>query len=265
MTDIFSKGGLKALHAFVRPDMLCLFDFDGTLAPLVAEPAEALLPHAVQHCLHRLQQLTTVGVVTGRSLADLSPRLQFNPHYLIGNHGLEGLPGWEQRAAEFMATCAAWREHLAHRLASMDDGIQLEDKRYSLSLHYRHARHPRQTMQSLSDLFAQLSPSPRVIAGKYVWSLLPPGAGDKGLAVEQLIDMAQPPCTLYVGDDTTDEDVFKLRRDDLMTVRVGRAAHSAADFYIPDKQTILALLDQLLACLTGSTCSPSLHRKTGQQ
>lgn len=265
MNDIFSSGGLKALRSFVMPDMLCLFDFDGTLAPLVAEPTEVLLPHAVQHSLHRLQQLAKVGIVTGRSLADLSSRLEFNPHYLVGNHGIEGLPGWERRAAEFTAICAAWHSHLASRLEAIDDdGIQLEDKRYSLSLHYRHARHPSQAMQELKHLFAQLTPPPRIIAGKFVWSLLPAGAGDKGLAVERLIELAQAPRTLYVGDDVTDEDVFDLQRDDLMSVRVGAAADSAAKFFIPDKQTIVALLDQLLACLTASDRSPNQHRKTGQ-
>ena len=263
MTDLFSNGGLKSLQEFVMPDMLCLFDFDGTLAPLVAEPAEALLPHAVQHSLNRLQQLAKVGIVTGRSLADLSTRLEFNPHYLVGNHGLEGLPGWEQRAAEFAAICADWRAALASLLAAMDGGIQLEDKRYSLSLHYRNARHPQQAMQALMQIFTQLSPPPRIIAGKFVWSLLPPGAGDKGHAVEQLIKLAAAPRTLYVGDDVTDEDVFVLRREDLMTIRVGHAAQSAATFFIPDKQTILALLDQLLACLSASDHSLTPNLKTG--
>lgn len=265
MTDVFSVRGLKTLQAFVRPDMLCLFDFDGTLAPLVSVPTDALLPHAVQYRLKQLQQLVKVGIVTGRSLADLSSRLEFSPHYLVGNHGLEGLPGWEQRAADFMAICAAWRLHLASRLQALDDpGIQLEDKRYSLSLHYRHARHPQQAMQTLMQLFAQLSPPPRIIAGKFVWSLLPPGAGDKGLAVEQLIQITQAPRTLYVGDDVTDEDVFVLPRDDLMSVRVGSAAYSAARFFIPDRQTIDALLDQLLVCLTVSDGIPYQHRQTGQ-
>ena len=272
MTDLFSNSGLTALKKFVTPDMLCLFDFDGTLAPLVAEPAAALLPHEVQHSLHRLQQLAKVGIVTGRSLADLSARLEFQPDYLVGNHGLEGLPGWEQRAAEFAAICAAWRIALANRLSTIDSGIQLEDKHYSLSLHYRHARHPEQAMQALLPLFAQLSPPPRVIAGKFVWSLLPPGASDKGRAVEALINLAQAPRTLYVGDDVTDEDVFILQRDDLMTVRVGHAAYSAAQFFIPDRKTILALLDQLLAgLLTSVSASVSArdssfnqHRKAGQ-
>jgi trehalose 6-phosphate phosphatase len=269
MTDLFSNGGLAALKNFVMPDMLCLFDFDGTLAPLVAEPAAAFLPHAVQHSLHRLQQLAKVGIVTGRSLADLSARLEFHPDYLVGNHGLEGLPGWEQRAAEFAAICAAWRIALANRLAAIDGGIQLEDKHYSLSLHYRHARHPEQAMQALLPMFAQLSPPPRVIAGKFVWNLLPPGASDKGRAVEALINLAQAPRTLYVGDDVTDEDVFILQRDDLMTVRVGHAAYSAAQFFIPDRKTILALLDQLLACLSASVSASdsrlNQQRKAGQR
>ena len=61
-------------------------------APLVADPDAVLLPAAVRSQLQALQQRVPVGIVTGRALADLRPRLAFVPDYLIGNHGLEGVP-----------------------------------------------------------------------------------------------------------------------------------------------------------------------------
>lgn len=252
MRDLFLAAGQKALQKFVVPQMLCLFDFDGTLAPLVTEPAEVLLPHAVQQRLCLLQKFAQVGIVTGRSLTDLSSRLSFKPDYLIGNHGLEGLPGWEGRAEEFAGVCKKWRTHLASQLHTMDAGIALEDKRYSLSLHYRQA-HDRETAQrQLAQIFEHLAPLPRVIPGKCIFSLLPPHAGDKGQAVEELIRNTGAMRTLYVGDDITDEDVFLLRRDDLFPVRVGFHSQSAAPYFIQDRDAIVTLLDLLLACLSAA-------------
>ena len=263
MTALFSAAGQQALADFVHPGMLCLFDFDGTLSPLVDEPGKALLPQAVQQRLHALQQQTRVGIVTGRSLEDCRRRLAFSPDHLVGNHGLEGLPDWQQRAAEFDAICSGWRFYLANALPHIDAGIQMEDKRYSLSVHYRHARHRHQAKQQLALLFGQMSPMPRVIPGQYVFSLLPPAAGDKGQAVEQLIVLTGAARTLYVGDDVTDEDVFILPRKDLFSVRVGRASHSAALFWIPDHAAIVQLLDNLLACLQAADSASSLTRQTG--
>ncbi len=263
MTNLFSNAGHRALLAFAKPGMLCLFDFDGTLAPLVADPTAATLPHAVQQRLHRLQQHTKVGIVTGRSLADIGPRLEFKPDYLIGNHGIEGLPGWQHRAAEFDTICSNWHTSLAAELRNMDTGIQLEDKRYSLSLHYRHVQDHAETKQTLLQLFEKLSPAPRVVPGKYVFSLLPPHAVHKGHAVTRLIAQTGASRSLYVGDDVTDEDVFSLQREDLLTVRVGHDAQSAAAFFIADRQLIVNLLDQLLSYLSTGLGRLSGSHQTG--
>ena len=252
MTDLFSSEGRQAFQRFVQPGMLCLFDFDGTLAPLVPEPDRAALPQAVQARLRQLQQLAKVGVVTGRSLADLRRRLEFTPDYLVGNHGLEGLPGWQQRAGEFTAICSGWRDALAAQLSGFDPGLRLEDKRYSLALHYRQAHDRQDAERWLAERFGKLSPAPRVIPGKCVFNLLPPEAGDKGRAVAQLIATERAKRTLYVGDDVTDEDVFVLRRPDVFGVRVGCRADSHAPYCIFGPHAMEDMLEQLLACLVAA-------------
>lgn len=264
MTDLFSREGRDALDTFVCDGMLCLFDFDGTLAPLVADPDRAVLPPATLRQLKQLQQLTSVGIVTGRSLSDLQARLGFEPDYAVGNHGLEGLPGWQQRATDMDAICRGWRSTLATPLGSLDPGIELEDKRYTLSLHYRHVADRQQVCDGLNVLFAQLSPPPRIIPGKCVFSLTPAHAGDKGEAVAHLISLAAARRTIYVGDDVTDEDVFALRRDDLLCVRVGADARTAAAFFIPDWESMPYLLDQLLFRLTTHGVTSSLPHKINQ-
>jgi trehalose 6-phosphate phosphatase len=249
MTDLLGPQGLPVLCEFAARRPLCLFDFDGTLAPLVPDPAHALLPHPVQLRLQALQARAPVGIVTGRSLADLRARLEFSPDYLIGNHGLEGLPGDTGPQAAPVEACERWRAWLAPRLSAIDPGIWLEDKQLSVSIHYLRAHDPRVAEPRLRALFAELFPAPRVIPGKYLFNLLPAGCGNKGAAVLQLLRLTGAGGALYVGDDVTDEDVFGLRHPDILSVRVEPSASSAAPWYVADHAAMLPLLDRLIDCL----------------
>ncbi len=251
MSEPLSDNGWQALCAFAARAPLCLFDFDGTLAPLAPDPAAVLLPPAVRQRLQALQRYVPVGIVTGRSLADMRERLGFAPDYLIGNHGLEGVPGDRRRHGALLAACRDWKAWLAPRLAGIDPAIWLEDKRYSLSLHYLQARDHAQAMAGLSALFSQLQPAPRVIPGKCIFSLLPGGRGDKGEAVRQLLRFTKREAALYVGDDVTDEDVFRLDEPALFTVRVGAGVATAARWHIDNHDAIIPLLDVLLRCVSG--------------
>ena len=246
MKELFSAAGQQALREFVREGLLCLFDFDGTLVPLEPHPEQVNVPAAVFERLRRLQQRTPVGIVTGRGLADMHRMLPFAPDYLIGNHGIEGLPGWEDRAGVFETICEGWREQIGHALTAIDPQIWIEYKRYSLSVHYLHAHHPAEAAQRMAQLFASLTPAPRVITGKHVFNLLPPGASDKGRAVAELMALTGASRALYAGDDVTDEHVFALGREDIFTIRVGHSPDSAADFHIPDHESIVQLLDWLI-------------------
>ncbi len=249
MRDLLSDAGVQALCTFAARAPLCLFDFDGTLAPLAPDPAAVLLPPPVRQRLQVLQRRVPVGIVTGRSLADMRERLGFAPDYLVGNHGLEGVPGEQLRPAALVRTCREWRDWLAPRIAGIDPAIWLEDKRYSLSLHFLNARDHTRAIAGLSDLFAQLQPAPRVIPGKCIFSLLPGGRGDKGEAVCQLLRFTQRDAALYVGDDVTDEDVFRLPGPAVFSVRVGCGEASAARWCLRDHEAVGTLLDLLLRCV----------------
>ena len=251
MKELFSSAGQQALRDFVRDDLLCLFDFDGTLVPLEPHPDKVNVPPAVLERLQRLQERVPVGIVTGRGLADMHRMLVFEPDYLIGNHGIEGLPGWQDRVAAFETVCEGWQRQLRQALAPFGAEVWVEYKRYSLSVHFLHVPNPGQVASDLAQLFARLEPAPRIISGKSVFNLLPPGAGDKGDAVRELMRLTGASRTLYAGDDVTDEHVFSLQRADLLTVLVGPGPRegSAAAFRIPDHESIVQLLDLLIDCL----------------
>jgi trehalose 6-phosphate phosphatase len=249
MSELFSEAGMRRLDAIVQPGLLCVFDFDGTLSPIVPEPDCALLPGEVRERLMALALLAPVAILTGRSLADIRHRLGFEPHYLIGNHGLEGLPGWEGRSAEYASACAGWRDALFLALRDrkrFDPGIRIEDKRYSLSVHYRMAKSPKEAETRLAALFAKLSPPPRVVDGKFVFSLMPGETANKGSALQELMQQCGASSAIYVGDDVTDEDVFRLRRPDILTLRIEPHPASAAEFHLPAMPDIMRLLDELV-------------------
>lgn len=249
MKELFTSSGRKALQEFVRDDLLCLFDFDGTLVALEPHPEKVRVPDIVLDRLQRLQARARVGIVTGRGLADMHRMLEFKPDFLLGNHGIEGLPGWEARTTEYEQICEDWHTQLSPQLAKIDQQIWIEYKKYSLSVHYVNSTNLPKLSTALTTLFETLSPVPRVIGGRQVFNLLPPNATDKGRAVNELMTVTGASCALYAGDDVTDEHVFELNRDDLFTIRVGASSDSAAKYQIADHISVVSLIDMLIEYL----------------
>jgi trehalose 6-phosphate phosphatase len=243
------ESGSHCLDHIVRPGLLCAFDFDGTLAPIVTQPDKASLPLGILQRLIELSAYAPMAVITGRSLDDIRTRLGFEPDFTVGNHGLEGIPGWEPRAQAFERLCRDWQRQLATALndrTAFDPNIWVEDKRYSLSVHYRLARDHAQASAQLAALFGSLAPAPRVIAGKCVFNLLPPDGADKGSALNELMTASGARSAIYVGDDVTDEEVFRLGRQDLLSVRIERTADTAAPFFLHHRLDLFHLLDELI-------------------
>ena len=251
MQSLYSVAGLERLDQLVRLGMLCAFDFDGTLAPIVTEPDAARMhPDILQRLVH-LETLAPVAVITGRSLDDIRNRLGCSPSYVIGNHGLEGMDS-DHELARDEEICRSWHAQLSRHLEQVSGpgaGILLEDKRYSLSLHYRATPDHAASAVWLGILAMQLEPAPRIVGGKCVINLLPPGVADKGHALCELLRRSGAAAAIYVGDDSTDESVFRVRRAELLTVRVECAADSAAAFCIPSHADIGRLLDELIVRL----------------
>lgn len=255
----FFENGALRLNEIVKPGILCAFDFDGTLAPIVKEPSQAAIPAAVLRRLKILSEHASVAIITGRSVKDVAVRLDFEPDFIIGNHGIEGISDWEARGASYRRICDDWERSLISALkdhAAFDPGIWIEHKVYSLSVHYRIARNRAKAEAALQQLFAARMPDAHVVAGKCVFNLLPPDSPDKGMALAKLCEAGRFQAALFVGDDVTDEDVFKLHRHDWLTVRIERASDSAAEFYLHHRLDMVQLLDTLIQHLNESRSEP---------
>lgn len=260
MRPLFTPEGTAALRRLAGQRTLYGFDFDGTLAPIVARPEDARASVLTERKLATLAARVPVAVLTGRSVADMRRRIEFTPLHLIGNHGAEGLPsplhhsladsltagnGIPQHESSAREWVRQWPAAIAPY--SDDPGIFVEDKTYSISIHYRLAADRVAAERAVAAAVASLVPAPRVIGGKYVVNLLPADAPDKGQALATLARFEHCDAAFYIGDDETDEAAFRGAPAHWVTVHVGEGDPSAAQFFIAHQGEIDRCLDLLMA------------------
>jgi trehalose 6-phosphate phosphatase len=234
--------------------LLCL-DFDGTLAPIVPDPADARMPGETRAALGQLISLpgATVAIVSGRAAEDLQTRVGMNV-ILAGNHGLEIIDSntcWRHPAAAGLQPvlheiCG----ELVARVAKIP-GALVEDKGLTASLHYRNVASADVPLilEVLNTVVAPHEDSFFVRNGKKIFEILPKVPWDKGSAVLRILECLRKTCrgeiaVCYIGDDTTDEYAFR-QLPDTITVRVGENCPTAARFGVRDPVQVAQFLDWL--------------------
>jgi trehalose-phosphatase len=204
-----------------QPDkVLLLFDYDGTLTPIVPRPEDALLSEEVRRLVGLLveQPRYIVGIVSGRSLEDLVAMADIPGLIYAGNHGMEirgaGMdfihPGAEVARGELDIA----QRKLAQVLAGIP-GAFVEHKGLTLTVHYRavaEALTARVESAVAEATAAQVHAGElRLTRGKKVIEVRPAIPWDKGRAIERIRDeCGDLPLPVYFGDDRTDEDGFKV-------------------------------------------------------
>jgi trehalose 6-phosphate phosphatase len=248
---LFTESGLVALRSFVGRTTLFAFDLDGTLAPIAADPQSILVSEATREELGLLVARASVAIITGRSRRDAQTHLGIVPHFLVGNHGAEGLPGWERQEKAYSRICINWKRQLKKILPPEHiSGIRIENKGTTLSIHYRAAPRWRKAQSFILRCIDSLLPRPIRITGKLVENLLPENAPDKGAAMLHLLELTKFPKGFYVGDDVTDEEVFRLDGDALFTVRVGSRRTTKARYELRNQTDIIRLLREINQALS---------------
>lgn len=242
MKNLFGSDGVFALDAFCMTNTLFAFDYDGTLAPIVNDPRSAVMRPDTSLLIRKIQDLAPVALISGRARADVANFLTMPIDYIIGNHGLEGLPGGVSSLEQAGISCKKWHDALRSELKA--DGVVIEDKNYSLAIHYRLADDKRKVKSFILNLVTSLTPAPRIVMGKCVINLMSPGAPHKGIALLELMLRSGCRSAVYFGDDDNDEDVFRLGEESILTVRVGKNESSTAMFYLNSQTDI----DKALEC-----------------
>ncbi len=244
--------------------ILLLSDYDGTLTPIVSRPEEAVLSPEVRAKLRALADKSafTIGIISGRSLAEIQVMVGLRGIYYSGNHGFEiagpGLKFTNPAAETARTEMETLVRQLSNKLGHIN-GVIIEDKGLSLSVHYRLVKEAE--VERVNEVFRQItSPSLherkiRVTSGKKVWEIRPPIEWHKGKAVETIVRELkkvlkdEQPLTIYLGDDTTDEDAFRvLRYPQGWSIFVGpENTSSNAEYFLTSTQEVSAFLSRLLA------------------
>lgn len=246
-----------------RSPLILMLDIDGTLAPLQSRPEDAFVPEPTRQAVVALAERPDVYValVTGRAAADGRRLARIDGAWVIGNHGIEAISPTGEAVVD--ASAAPYRDDIAAAVEELNTlvgtipGVRVEDKVWTLSVHYRLADPAveprlRETMDEVAHKHGL-----RLIRGKKIFELRPPIHVHKGTAVLDLSRLLVGPelaaSLFYAGDDRTDEDAFRTLRSSAphaVTVRVGgsiddQTAATAAEFTVPNEEALRALLEWL--------------------
>jgi len=242
--------------------MLLLLDVDGTLSPIAERPEYAILPPATQRVVADLTRVpfTHVAIISGRSARDARRLVAVPDVWVIGNHGIEvarpnaeplvraDIARFEQRIAEAVDRCNA--------IADSAPGVIVEDKRWTLSVHYRLASPS--VVPAVSSHVARVAQALglEVTKGKEVLEVRPPVDVNKGTASVELAGelhaLADDASVFCAGDDRTDEDAFidlRIAQPSAVTVHVASDEDSpttAAEFVVSDTDEMRTLLETIL-------------------
>ncbi len=241
--NILADRNIERLRATAATGALLAFDFDGTLAILGDDPTSTTMRAETSELLRNLAHCAPVAIVTGRSVSDATARLDGIPLLaVVGNHGIEP----SAFAAKAARAVAQWAPILDGAFTSLH-GVWIENKKYSVSIHYRLADDRNAAIAAVHAVVPTLPGKIRIVFGNELINLVPAGAPNKGDALRALLHERQLPGAVYVGDEPTDEDAFTvLNPATSLGVRVGRWNGSAAPFYIESQMEIDALLTELL-------------------
>lgn len=230
-----------------------LADLDGTLAPIRPRPRQVRLTASVRARLVRIARSgAAVGVVSGRDLDDVRRIVGVKGIWYAGAHGLFLQDPGNRRIA---LTTLKQRKRMAQVKRALEravrdvPGVWLEDKRATVAVHYRGA--PRRGVVAASACLRRVLeefPDLHLLEGKKVWEILPEEGLDKAAAIrvilrrEQLHRPRGARLLFYLGDDTTDERVFKKIGG--VSIVVGRRRRTAARYFLRSPAEVARFLNR---------------------
>ena len=245
----------QLLAGVALSNVLVAFDYDGTLAPFATRPEDAHMRQRTRVLLAAVAQAYPTVVISGRALADITDMVKSVPlWYVYGNHGLEPIP-----VASSDAETKGWVDMLTAHLPR-DLGVRIEDKGYSVTVHFRGVANPEEAVRAVEDVVRLLPDDVSVLRGSEALNLLPPGGSRKGAALIQAMEMFACHDAIYVGDEDTDEAAFATG-DRTLSIRVEPSEHSRARFHLGSQRQIDRFLARLVDLRRGRIPRPVVFHR----
>ena len=233
-------------------------DFDGCLAPIVADPNTARAVRGARAVLERLAAtFQVVAVVSGRSIADLSARVRARGVRLIGLHGMEELRDGAVRALGDADAARARVERAAARIEvdlGKAPGAALERKGLALAVHFRRSPDPIEAERLATPLVHEAAALEglSVVPGRRILEVRPKDVGDKGDAIRRIIAEDSLRAGMACGDDVGDLPAFDALIGLETRIRVAVASPEAppalievAEVVVQSPRALVALLKRL--------------------
>jgi trehalose 6-phosphate phosphatase len=244
--------------------ILFLSDYDGTLTPIVEKPEFAILSVSNRAFLRELADCdgVTVGIISGRALIDLKEKVRVPGIVYAGNHGfeIEG-PGWNfisPISEEIKPLYRVLRQVLSLTLGKIK-GVFLEDKGFTISVHFRQVEE--KNVNLVHQMVERVIQKPasrgliKVTSGKKVYEVRPAIKWDKGKAIQLIMKKygrggrQSGMLPIYMGDDLTDEDGFRMIRKygSGVTAYVGEPRTDfSAQYYLKSTEEVTQFMAKIL-------------------
>jgi trehalose 6-phosphate synthase/phosphatase len=230
-----------------------LFDYDGTLAPITRIPSQAIPNKQLIDFLYGLaaDENNNITIISGREADVLEKWFGEMPITLVAEHGASIRKKGEKWRQE-ISGADKWKDEIRPLLkffVSRCAGSFIEEKKHTIAWHYRNTQaalgftRSRELMNNLTQL-TQNSPL-QVVDGNKVIEVRISGF-DKGITALKIVNEVSPDFILCIGDDITDEDMFKAleQKPKAYTIKVGYGSTSAKYTIISQAQ-VLPLLNHL--------------------
>ncbi|KAM7276871.1 hypothetical protein ACFE04_018737 [Oxalis oulophora] len=221
----------EIIEASQGKQIVMFMDYDGTLSPIVSDPERAFMSKKMRRTVRKVAQCFPTAIVTGRCRDKVFNFVKLTELYYAGSHGMD-IKGPEkgskykkdcesllfQPASEFLPMIDEVYKILVEKIKSTP-GATVENNKFCLSVHFRCVEEKEwiglaKKVKSVLKEYPKL----RLTQGRKVLEIRPTIKWDKGKALEFLLEaLGFANCTdvfpIYIGDDRTDEDAFKILRD----------------------------------------------------
>lgn len=255
MKDLWNGWEKLKEKVSLKKKKLVFLDFDGTLVSIAESPDAVKLEPKTRAILETLcaDRRTQLVIVSGRPLKELRRFLRLKNAILVGNHGLEiqgkgvALPRNAKKARKLRHLISLMTIKFKRVFASFP-GAWVEDKRYTISVHFRKLERGQYVVfdELIRFFMKEYGRYPITwVRGKKVIEIRPSIYWGKGDTVTHLIKRFPGAVPVAIGDDRMDEDMFKALKGRGISVRVGYSRSSAAEYYLSSPNDVKLFLQQL--------------------
>ncbi len=253
INSYYKRSGKETLLSGKK--LLFFLDYDGTITPIVHHPELAVLSEDTRGIIKKLSQKFTVAIISGRMRKDIEKLVNIKGIFYAGSHGFDiAGPRFSMihpKAEELIPAILEITKQISKEIGNIP-GILIEEKKFSIAVHYRLVDvHNLPKIKTVINNIIRNHKALRLMSGKKVFEILPDIDWGKGRAIRWIMEALKISWTeasvVYIGDDITDEDAFRIIRTRGIGILVSDISkESTADFRVSSTDEVKKLLKKII-------------------